>query len=187
MTVPGIDALSGPAAAYSRQVARLFAEAGLPPGREPGPGIGPELGHMQEWPLRSYLELPAVPASARRARLHARNVLREWGVDGLADAAELLVSELTSNAVRAAAAIVPGPLTTRQPARGPQLRLWLTSDRHKLLIQVWDADPHRPARQDPGPDAEAGRGLLLVEALSARWGCCMRAGHEGTIVWAVCS
>ncbi len=176
MTVPGIDALSGPSVACSRQVARLLTEAGL--------------ARMQEWPLSSYLELPAVPPSARHARLHARNVLREWGMSDLADVVELLVSELTSNAVRASAAIAPERhAATRAARRSPRearLRLWLTSDRHGILIQVWDASQHRPVRQDPGPDAEAGRGLLLIEALSARWGCCMRAGHEGKIVWAVC-
>jgi Histidine kinase-like ATPase domain len=178
MTLAGIDALSGPSAAHSRQMARLFIEPGLPPGRE--------LARMQEWPLRGYVELPAVPASARYARMHAKNMLRDWGMAALADTVELLVSELTSNAVRASTAIARERRATRPTAQGPRLRLWLASDRREVLIQMWDPDQHRPARQDPGPDAEAGRGLLLIEALSAQWGCCTRAGHEGKIVWAVC-
>ena len=58
---------------------------------------------MQEWPLRSYLELPALPASVRSARLHARNILHEWHMAALADTVELLVSEIITNAVRASA------------------------------------------------------------------------------------
>ena len=58
---------------------------------------------MQEWPLRSHVELRALPASVRSARLHARNILHEWRMGGLADTAELLVSEMITNAVRASA------------------------------------------------------------------------------------
>ena len=50
-------------------------------------------------------------------------------------------------------------------------------------------------RQNPGLDAEAGRGLLLVETLSAQWGCYAPAGPGldgpaglgGKIVWALCA
>ncbi len=149
------------------------------------PGRG--LARTQEWPLRSYLALPALPVSVRSARLHARSLLPEWRMDGLADIAELLVSEMITNAVRASA-----PLADRQPEPGQaprarRMRLWLTSDRHSLLIQVWDADEHQPVRRDVGPDAEAGRGLLLIEALSQQWGCYVPDGQDGKIVWALCA
>ena len=50
------------------------------------------------WPLRSYLELGALPTAVPCARLHARQLVWEWGLNGLAANTELLVSELVTNA-----------------------------------------------------------------------------------------
>ena len=179
MTVPGIDTLRGFSPAHSSRAAGLSAEPALLPGRE--------LARMREWPLHSYLELRALPASVRSARLHARNLLREWRMEGLADTAELLVSEMITNAVRASAPIADQQRETGQGPRAKRMRLWLTSDRHSVLIQVWDADHHHPVRQDVGPDAEAGRGVLLIEALSTQWGFYVPDGRDGKTVWALCA
>ncbi len=152
----------------------------------PAPQRDQGLVRMQEWPLRSYRQLRAVPASVRSARLHAQNILREWGLEALADTVELLVSEIATNAVRASASIADQP---REAGRGParsRMRLWLTSDGQRVLIQVWDSDLRHPVCQDAGLDAEAGRGLLLVETLSAQWGCCTPGEPGGKIVWALC-
>jgi hypothetical protein len=64
-------------------------------GPEPSSGVGPafHLGEPEP-PLRSYLELRALPTAVPCARLHARHVLREWGLNGLAPDSELLVSAL---------------------------------------------------------------------------------------------
>ena len=72
---------------------------------EPSSGVGPAL-HIDGsaaylWPLCSYLELGALPTAVPCARLHARHVLREWGMSRLAQDGELLVSELVTNAVQA--------------------------------------------------------------------------------------
>jgi Histidine kinase-like ATPase domain len=141
---------------------------------------------MQEWPLRSYLELRALPASVRSARRHARATLGEWHLGAFADTVELLVSEITTNAVRASAC---GPRQPRGKAAAGVLpvRFWLTSDRHNVLIQVWDGDHRQPLPQNPAPDAECGRGLLLVETLSTQWGCYMPDRQGGKIVWALCA
>ena len=188
MTVPGIDTLSGPSAASSRRVARPSAGPALPP--------HPELACTHDWPLRSYRELRALPVSVRSARLQARKVLREWHLEAFADPVELLVSELTTNAVRASAMLARPRGETGQARRAARMRLWLTSDRHSVLIQVWDGGHCQPVRQDAGLDAEAGRGLLLVETLSAQWGCYAPAGPAGLdgpaglggkIVWALCA
>ena len=56
---------------------------------------------------------------------------------------------------------------------------------HSVLIQVWDGDHCQPVRQDEGLDAEAGRGLLLVETLSAQWGCYAPDRQAGKVVWAL--
>ena len=149
------------------------------PGRQPGQ----ELVRTQEWPLHSYLELQALPVSVCSARRHARDILHQWHMGALTDAVELLVSEIVTNAVRASAGLTAAERTN---GRAPRVRLWLTSDRRNVLIQVWDGDDHRAVRQDAGLDAEAGRGLLLVETLSARWGCHRPDGQNGKIVWALC-
>ena len=53
------------------------------------------------WPLRSYLQLGALPGAVPCARLHTKLVLWEWGLDRLVETAELLVSEIITNAVQA--------------------------------------------------------------------------------------
>jgi Histidine kinase-like ATPase domain len=142
---------------------------------------------MQQWPLHSHIELPALPSSARSARLHTTSVLRGWRLEGLAETAELLASEIITNAVRASIPIVHEQRETEQAPHAQLLRFWLTSDRRSVLIQVWDGDHRPPVRKDVGPDAEAGRGVLLIETLSAQWGWYAPPGQGGKIVWAVCA
>jgi hypothetical protein len=64
--------------------------------------------------------------------------------------------------------------------------LWLSADDERVLIEVWDAHERMPVCEQPDLDAEHGRGLLLVEALSEGWGTHRPAGHPGKIVWARC-
>lgn len=171
----------------ARHAATASAEA--PPGygtyrpRQPGtamrtPPLPGSQGASQagNWPLRSFLELGALPGAVPCARLHARHMVREWGLAVLGDSTELVVSELVTNAVPASRATVPAT----------PVRLWLLSDGAQVVILVWDASPQPPAPADPGEDAENGRGLLLVEAVSERWG---YFHHEsgGKVVWAVMS
>jgi len=142
---------------------------------------------MQQWPLVSHIELRALPASVGCARLVTKSTLHGWRLGGLTETAELLVSELVTNAVRASTPRGHRQRETGQAARPPLLRLWLTSDGRSVLIQVWDGDRHHPVRRDPGPDAEAGRGLLLIETLSTQWGWYVLDEQGGKIVWAVCA
>jgi anti-sigma regulatory factor (Ser/Thr protein kinase) len=123
------------------------------------------------WPLLSFLELAALPGAVPCARLHTRQLLREWQLTGLGDSAELLVSEIVTNAVQ----------ITQAEARTTPVRLWLLADRTRLLILVWDASPLPPARVNTSEDAENGRGLLLVEALAAQWGWSPEPG--GKLCW----
>jgi anti-sigma regulatory factor (Ser/Thr protein kinase) len=129
------------------------------------------------WPRQTSLELAALPTAVSCARGHVRSVVLEWGLAGLADTAELLVSELMTNALRASEGL---------PTAGPPVvRLWLASDRACLVIHVWDGSEHFPVRQHAGPAAESGRGLMLVEHLAKDWGS-YRKG-KGKVVWAVMS
>jgi anti-sigma regulatory factor (Ser/Thr protein kinase) len=139
----GTDAHAPPAPAGPGRVATQPARHGL---------IG-------EWPLRDFTELPALPSAVPYARARTRQVLREWGFAGLGDTAGQVVSELVANSVVASQAMRPVC----------PVRLWLRSDSTRVLVLVADASPRPPARADPGTDAESGRGLLLVEAMSSRW------------------
>lgn len=73
------------------------------------------------------------------------------------------------------------------------VRLWLVSDRARVVILAWDASPLPPVPADPRADAENGRGLLLVDAISERWGWYVPGeqpsadapGQHGKVVWAV--
>ena len=56
-----------------------------------GLDLGPH--SAASWPLRSCLELGALPSAVPCARLHAKQVLWEWGLRALADDAALLVSD----------------------------------------------------------------------------------------------
>ena len=131
------------------------------------------------WPLRSYLELGALPTAVPCARLHARHLVWEWGLNGLAESTELLVSELVTNAVKATAG--------REDQTA--LRLRLSSDNARVLIEVWDADPQPPAPKDlsedgtPDPQEEGGRGLFLVATLSTRWDWYLTQEPAGKVVW----
>ncbi len=128
-----------------------------------------------EWPLRDFIELGALPGAVPSARLHTRLVLAEWGLTGLSERAELAVSELVTNAVA-----VSHSLEHVSP-----VRIWLLADKAHVLILVWDRSSQRPARIDTGDDAESGRGLLLVETISARWGYYATPQTGGKTVWAL--
>ena len=63
------------------------------------------------------------------------------------------------------------------------VRLWLLSDSAQILILVWDASPQPPVLTDVTDEAEQGRGLRIVEAVSEQWG--WYASGNGKFVWAI--
>jgi len=130
-------------------------------------------------PMQTDLELAALPSAVPCARGHVRSVAREWGLAELADTAELLASELVSNAIRAS-----GRLSLRADLSFvPVVRITVTSDGESLVIRVWDASDDMPVRQEAGPDDDSGRGLMIIGALSADWGS-YREPDGGKTVWA---
>jgi anti-sigma regulatory factor (Ser/Thr protein kinase) len=126
------------------------------------------------WPLQSFLELGPLASAVPRARQHVRRLLWEWNLTDSSENAELVVSELLTNAVHA----------TRAAELIAPVRLWLLSDLGSVLILVWDSSPQPPVRIDAADDAENGRGLLLVEAISVRWSWYVPHHLGGKIVWA---
>jgi anti-sigma regulatory factor (Ser/Thr protein kinase) len=127
------------------------------------------------WPRRSFLELGALPSAIPCARLHARQLIWEWGLDALSAKAELIVSELVTNAVQASRSL---------PQPGP-VRLWLLMGTNRMLILVWDASEQVPVRMAANAETEGGRGLLLVEVMSSQWNWYSTPELGGKIVWAL--
>jgi anti-sigma regulatory factor (Ser/Thr protein kinase) len=121
----------------------------------------------------SALEFAPLPTAVPCARLHVVHVLREWGLRDLAGDAEMIVSELVTNAVEASTL-----LSERPPV---SLRLLLTGK--SLVIEVWDHSPLDLEPREPDADDECGRGLTVVAALSNRWGW-ERSSDRRKVVWA---
>ncbi|MEI5103816.1 ATP-binding protein [Streptomyces sp. PmtG] len=126
------------------------------------------------------LHLPHDPRSPRIARATLRTVLTAHGLTHLNDTAELLTSELVTNAYRHS----PGPAALRVRALGVG---------GGVRVTVWDTDPRIPApfgRCGPRvPDAEGvgGRGLFLVCQYAHAWGGCLVGddvfGYGGKLLW----
>ncbi|HET6636055.1 MAG TPA: SpoIIE family protein phosphatase [Streptomyces sp.] len=109
--------------------------------------------------------LPAEPRSVALARELARDQLTVWGLEDLADTTELLVSELVTNALRHG---------------DGEIRFRMLRDR-TLVCEVWDAALAQPRRRRARATDEGGRGLQLVQLLSAAWG--SRRTPQGKTVW----
>ncbi|MFJ3757851.1 SpoIIE family protein phosphatase [Streptomyces sp. NPDC090080] len=109
--------------------------------------------------------LPGDRTAVRSARRLTAGRLAEWGLGGLEDSTELIVSELVTNAVRHSS----GPIG---------LRLI----RHQVLTcEVFDSNDCLPRAHTARTTDENGRGLFLVDRLSRRWDARPEAG--GKVVW----
>ncbi|MEU8268410.1 ATP-binding protein [Sphaerisporangium sp. NPDC049002] len=129
-----------------------------------------------------YLEIPARPEAAFYARRHVRRVLAEWRLDGLLDTAELIASELVTNAVKAMA---DGGGTGVREAPGDAAEyVWIDVYRTAdlVVLEVWDSGRTPPVPRTAAPDDEGGRGLCLVDALAENWGH-RRPVTGGKVVW----
>ncbi|MER5217236.1 ATP-binding protein [Streptomyces sp. NPDC002838] len=124
-------------------------------------------------PWEYSLSIPYDPRAVTVSRRTLRLILTMHGLIGVVDLAELLATELVSNAV----------LHTKGPAA---LRVRWSAG--VLRIGAWDADPEPP--EPPRPladitDLEGGRGLALVRACADLWGWqpLARDGSRGKYVW----
>jgi hypothetical protein len=142
---------------------------------------------LADWLLSSDLgPLGALPTAPSLSRGFVNVTLGDWGLAGLADVTELLVSELSTNVVRAAT----GPDgTPRYSEDGKLPLLWirLLSDGSRLRIEVWDTVPTAlgaPVARHPEPEEESGRGLEIIEMLTEDWGWETVPGWSGKMVWA---
>lgn len=125
--------------------------------------------------------LPTSPFWARRYTRFFLDCCRGVSED-TAQTAELLVSELVTNAVRFGGN--PGQ-RQRHPGRADAGLIWLSIRhfREGLLIEVCDADSSPPVRSEAGQDAEGGRGLAIIDALSKEWLYFPVPGGDGKVVY----
>jgi anti-sigma regulatory factor (Ser/Thr protein kinase) len=124
-------------------------------------------------PWEYCLYIPNDPRAVTVSRRTLRLILTMHGLIRLVDVAELLATELVSNAVR----------HTKGPAA---LRVRWSAG--VLRIGAWDADPAPPEPPVPleqAVDREEGRGLALVKACADLWGWqpLARQGNRGKVVW----
>jgi anti-sigma regulatory factor (Ser/Thr protein kinase) len=121
-------------------------------------------------PLEAVGSWPATAVSVRAARRFATATLEQWCVEDLTDTIALVVSELSSNAVVHA---------------GSRFTVTLSRLPDGVLVRVNDTSVVRPALTGPAPaSATRGRGLLLVEAVTAAWGA-TSDDAGGKAVWAL--
>lgn len=127
--------------------------------------------------------LSAETSAPRYARAFVPGVLMDWGLERLREDAELVASELVTNALRVACMARSASFTSAA-ARQEMIRVRLVLLEGSLIIEVWDPAVGRPApARAMDPDAENGRGMLIVEALSAQWNSYDPA-EGGKWVWA---
>jgi anti-sigma regulatory factor (Ser/Thr protein kinase) len=123
--------------------------------------------------------LPTVPAMARA---FVRTTLGAWHLESLAESAELVISELASNAVTASADSSGRPEYVN--GHMPCVRVCLLSDGTRVVLEVWDQAPGTPVVREVADYEENGRGLVLVDAIADRWGCWCPEVGAGKVVWA---
>jgi anti-sigma regulatory factor (Ser/Thr protein kinase) len=146
-------------------------ELGLVRAQPPSPRSPDDLpdGHLSangsvRWTLPDITPRPEQVAYVRR---QTRLVLQLWRLGDLTWLVEVLVSELAANVVR--------------HARTP-FTVTFAWDGLTLMVEVSDASPLPP--QPPvaaHPEDEAGRGLLLVDAIAADWS--VELHRQGKTVW----
>jgi hypothetical protein len=140
--------------------------------------IGPALGSAWQ-PVRPGLPRPldvgsvalvTLPTSPFWARRYTRMFLGSCrGIgEGTTETAELLVSELVTNAVRFASDPGQTPQYSKR-ADASVISLSLRHFRGSLLIEVHDTDENPPVLSGPDDYAGSGRGLVLINALSKEW------------------
>jgi len=135
-----------------------------------------------ETPAVTSRALSARPEEARTARRFVREILTCWGLEALADDAEMIIDELVVNAVLHG---TRAGLTRANPGNGlTVLRLCLLRRVGEVMLAVIDPGNESPLPQEPDWVGESGRGLQIVSALSHVWGWSPLAGH-GKAVWAV--
>lgn len=115
-------------------------------------------------------EIPRQDAQrVRQMRRLAKARLAYWGLVGVADDMELLVSELVTNAI--------------VHSRGTEITMTLELNDGVLRLGISDETGRLPQIQQPNHDAECGRGLQLVQCITQQHGGAWGIRPDGTGTW----
>ncbi|MER5635763.1 ATP-binding protein [Kitasatospora sp. NPDC002227] len=137
-----------------------------PSGAEHRPGRALDAAEHGAWSASA--SFPPRPANVGRARRLTRTALAAWGSTALADAAELLVSELVTNALRYGQGAISVTLALTDSA---------------LQISVADFGRSLPQPREATEEDSSGRGLAIVSALCARWTVTTRLTGKTVSCW----
>jgi anti-sigma regulatory factor (Ser/Thr protein kinase) len=142
----------------------------------PPRAAGPAADHHNRPGTYARADLTPEPAAAGQARRLTRDALTRWGMSHLTDDAQAIASELASNAVNHA--VAPRPTM-------PAIIFAVHQQPGQITITVWDNGPGQPLLTHPGPDAENGRGLEVIDDLTAcNWGWWPTPNSGGKVVYA---
>jgi anti-sigma regulatory factor (Ser/Thr protein kinase) len=121
--------------------------------------------------------LPPLPISVQAARAFVRLTLSSWGLDVLVENAEVVASELATNAVKTTGELHRVPLQ-----HGPYIGVRVLLLAKTVVLEVADDDPRPPVLQDVDENQENGRGLFIVTMLAECWD--YYPSGNGKVVWA---
>jgi hypothetical protein len=127
-------------------------------------------------PWRDWLKLEPAKTAPREARQRLAGNLEEWSLGQFEVPATLVLSEIVTNALAVtAAAAVPAPIW-----------VWLLGGPSAVALLAWDVSTEPPVQRAAGDADESGRGLAIVDGLSAGWGYYFPAAeYGGKVTWAV--
>ncbi|MEV6011026.1 SpoIIE family protein phosphatase [Streptomyces sp. NPDC051976] len=128
----------------------------------------PDPGTSRAPRMHSYVH-QADPEGLADARSALRQALSDWGMSELADDVELAAGELLVNVLLHTES---GAVLTLEVLPEPVRR---------VRLSVQDRSSVWPRRRSPGEAATSGRGLLMIDALAARWG--VEPRGDGKAVW----
>ncbi|MER6565458.1 SpoIIE family protein phosphatase [Streptomyces sp. NPDC001093] len=128
--------------------------------------LGP--AQVAEW------DVPRDPAAVAPVRAACARRLTEWGLEQVVFTAELILSELITNAVRYGAEPIAVRLLRTEPVSGPAAGA--------LIFEVADGSSTSPRLRRAKATDEGGRGLFLVAQFAERWG--TRYTPTGKVIWA---
>lgn len=137
----------------------------------PGAASRPAAGQAYGAPVSTAAQdFPPDSSSVPAARRFVVQTLLDWQLPAAAEAAELLVSEVCTNAVLHARTAYTVEVVRDDFGDGDVVR-----------IRVVDASSSLPRQRSYGSDSATGRGIRLVDTLSLRWGVERQTGAGGGV------
>jgi anti-sigma regulatory factor (Ser/Thr protein kinase) len=149
-------------------------------------GVGP-VSHANgrtpvRYPLVSQMTpLGALTSAPGAVRAHLRTTLAEWNMTAFQEVAELLASELITNAVLASTDEQGKPVYV--DGQLPVVIFRLIARPGVLVLEAWDQVSTPPVMRQVDVWDESGRGLFLVQTLAARWSWKTAPDWPGKCVW----